>query len=459
MKTLPSRTLIALLLSGISWAQEPAQNLTMEQMAFGIELTPSEPNGVQTLQLPKDVYRHCTSHELADVRVFNGAGEPVPHALKSMVEGAAPVFSSVLLPVFPVYGEPASSTGDLALELTRSSDGSVLAVRSGGANEPDQRLIAHLIDASQSSQPLNSIQVKWSGEEQDFLVGFSLEGSTDLATWETVVPRASFASMGRDGARLEQHQVEFAPCSLPYLRLRWTGKTPPKELVSAGGTSVRAGALPERHSIFLEGSASSDSPSLYLFPSAGPLSPVAVQVHLPQPDSLVRATVQHRESQADSWRTAKRAQFFRLNGEPEHTNAPHTIASTRSTHWSLLVDSTGGGLGSGVPVMELFYYPHKLAFLARGSGPYTLAFGKHGAPPSDFAWSDLEAMLAAQSDLPGPQVEAGAIGALAGPGVLLPPAPPSYKGKRAALWAVLIAGVAMLGYFSLKLLRQLPEAD
>ncbi len=451
--------LAALWLTGMASAQEAPKPIPMQHMAYGIELTPTEHGGVQTVLLPEEVYRSCTSPDLADIRMYNGAGEEVPHALRPWKQTSSEAVQIFVLPFFPVYGEAQEIAGAFALELKRGPEGDVLAVQSGASASPEQPLIAHLLDALRISRPIESIEVRWSPGEEDFLTAFSLEGSSDLATWQTLAPRASFASLSRDGAQLEQRRVDFAPCSLPYLRLRWIGEAPPRDIVSMWATGVQQEGLPERRSVRLRGKTNKNVPHTFDFASPGPLNPIAVQVHLPQPNSLVRATVQRATSEQGPWHTAITTQFFRLNGEVEHLNAPRSIEPSAATHWSLQVEPNGGGLGQGKPLLELFYYPHQLAFLTRGAGPYTLAYGSYGAPPSDFKWSDIQPMLLAQKDFPAQSVSLGRQHELSGATALKAPAPPNTTVKRAVLWAVLVAGVALLALLSLRLIRQLSESE
>ncbi len=451
--------LAALWLPAMASAQEAPKPIPMRHMAFGIELTPMERGGVQTVLLPAEVYRSCTSPDLSDIRVYNGAGEEIPHAMRPWMQTSSEEAQVFDLPYFPIYGEAEEIAGAFALELKRGPEGEVLAVQSGPSTNREQPLIAHVIDALRIPRPIRSIEVDWVPGKEDFLAAFSLESSSDLATWQVIVPHASFASLSRDDAQLEQRRVEFPPCSQPYLRLRWIGKALPRTIAQVRATGVQHHGLPERRSVRLRGIARQDAAHTFDFMGPGPLRPIAVQVHLPQPNSLVQATVEQATSEQGPWRTAITTQFFRLNGEVEHQNAAYPIEPGASTHWSLRVEPNGGGLGQGTPVLELFYYPHQLAFLARGEGPYTLTYGSYGAPSSDFKWSDIQPMLLAQKDFPAQSVSLHRQHELSGSAALKAPAPPSTTFKRAILWAVLIAGVALLGWLSLRLIRQLQETD
>jgi hypothetical protein len=59
--------------------------------------------------------------------------------------------------------------------------------------------------------------------------------------------------------------------------------------------------------------------------------------------------------------------------------------------WRLEAVSDLTGLGAAVPVLRLGYTPHQLYFLARGEGPFVLAFG---APEAPGGQAQINALLA-----------------------------------------------------------------
>ena len=63
-----------------------AEEITTRDFAAGYYLETSGNNAVYSLELPEDVYHTVKSAELKDVRVFNSAGEVVPHELRSVAD-------------------------------------------------------------------------------------------------------------------------------------------------------------------------------------------------------------------------------------------------------------------------------------------------------------------------------------------------------------------------------------
>jgi hypothetical protein len=123
------------------------------------------------------------------------------------------------------------------------------------------------------------------------------------------------------------------------------------------------------------------------------------------------------------------------------------------------VEQKGGGLGTGMPQLEVNWMPRQIVFVARGEGPYSLAFGKSDAQPASFAVSNL---------IPGYKPYAEFSLPLASTGT--PSADPvdghlswnewlrQTDWKRFTLWAMLLGGVALLAWMAWRLTHQMNAA-
>jgi hypothetical protein len=141
----------------------------------------------------------------------------------------------------------------------------------------------------------------------------------------------------------------------------------------------------------------------------------------------------------------------------------------------VVVDQRGGGLGAGLPRLQLGWVPQDLVFAARGAPPYTLAFGSSHAMPAAIGIAALVPGYR-DADGAGASVPAGSDGRVAGsdsaPPIqpvrvelgapLRPVAPPQEQGSATglgavtvALWAALAAGVGLLGWMAWRLQRQM----
>ena len=96
----------------------------------------------------------------------------------------------------------------------------------------------------------------------------------------------------------------------------------------------------------------------------------------------------------------------------------------------------------------MLYTPVTLAVAFNGDGPYRMMVGNPGAKPAIFALSELTN----RNDSMG---EAKVLGAPATPTVDVSnnAANPAFSRRVVALWAALLAGVAVLAYTAFKLMR------
>ena len=78
------------------------------------------------LELPRAVYRGAVRPDLGDLRVFNGAGEVVPHAFRPRASVETQKRAPVALPVFPVYGDDPKQLDGLSLRVERNASGTIV---------------------------------------------------------------------------------------------------------------------------------------------------------------------------------------------------------------------------------------------------------------------------------------------------------------------------------------------
>ncbi|MFT4708943.1 MAG: hypothetical protein ACI9D0_002027 [Bacteroidia bacterium] len=457
MKHLLGTALFSLCLASTGHATQADSYL--DSFAKGMELTTTSA-GIQTLLLPESVYRGISSPILGDLRVFNAAGEPVPHALRTWVDEHSVEYGTKTRPLFAI--QRASVQGlqldDLTLTMTHTDEGSVLdlSTNAAAAGETDSPtgVAAHIVDLTGLERPVTALNFVLPGSTESFLCPFSIESSTDLSTWSTLVARETLASTSSGGSRLLRTRAELPQTTATYLRIQWLAEAPPLELGEVKLELAAGLGIPQRRSVRLLGSLRANETHTYDFPSAGPLPVTRIQVHLPEANTLVTASIVARQTEEGTSRTVlPRQQFFRTGNEGEFQNSPLSIRTNTGPLWSIFVDPNSSGLGQGAPELELEYSPHQLAFLAKdGEGPFTLAFGKYGERSPYMAWS---AMTKAQpGELSTETVTPGAIRDLAGPAALLAPEGEGQL-KLYILWGVLIAGVGLLAGLSIKLARKM----
>jgi hypothetical protein len=148
------------------------------------------------------------------------------------------------------------------------------------------------------------------------------------------------------------------------------------------------------------------------------------------------------------------AVVYRLRHDGQEVTSPEiAVRGGGERYWLLRVDQRGGGVGAGMPVLNIGWVPQKLVFAARGAGPFQLAYGSREAKTASYPIHALIPGYKTDSEL---KVKAAALGeqvTLAGPARLR--APLDYR--KWALWATLILGVSVLGWMAYRLSRQIAE--
>jgi len=81
---------------------DEATRLGVGDFAQGRVLEPGSSRALQSATLDLEVYRASVEPGLADLRVFNAAGETVPHAIRAAPPAAARAAGRVRLPLFPL---------------------------------------------------------------------------------------------------------------------------------------------------------------------------------------------------------------------------------------------------------------------------------------------------------------------------------------------------------------------
>ncbi len=180
-----------------------------------------------------------------------------------------------------------------------------------------------------------------------------------------------------------------------------------------------------------------------------------LRVDLPQLNSLVRLQILSRAKNDEPWRLQTRATAYRLRRNETEVRSPEIMLTNMGErYWLLRVDQIGGGVGDGVPILQIGWLPQKLVFAARGTGPFQLAYGSSTAKPSVFPIDSLIPGYKTDAEF---KVNAASLGeqvTLAGAARLRAQA--DYK--KWALWGSLIFGVLLLGLMAYRLARQIGKS-
>ena len=429
-----------------------------QDFAFGYDIELTGKAAIYRLPLPQEVYLGSTRDDLSDLRVFDAAGEAVPHTLRRAASAKPGAGTSTPLPVFPLpAAETGSATGPLSVQVVRDPRGAVVRVDEGtNTADATPRIGAYLIDTSQLQRPPDALELAWATSGKNFVATVSLAGSDDLTTWHTLVGDAAVARLDFAGRVLERNRLELPARRYKYLRLNWPTAAGGTTLSTVTGHFHAPGAPARRAWVTLTGTPVDGEPATFEYHVDGRPRIDRVGLALPPGNTLVEATIASRDMD-EPWRQRYRGAFYRLSVDgAELTNLDAAIPATQAAHWRVRVADQGAE--GDVPPLRLGWELDDLYFLASGEGPYTLAYGAANVPQARTAVGGLLQRLGDRDA--GRFIATARIGAartLGGPSNL-DPAPPPLPWQQILLWGVLVLGVAALGIMAWRLWRQLRDA-
>jgi len=420
------------------------------------EVMPLSADALHALELPFEAYRDARK-DLGDIRIFNAGGEAVPYAWAAdpgrIVQQAPPI----ALPMFPLRVVPVE--GQPMTEVTvRTADGTLVSVR--GAKPPGKSALtpnapagrkaaAWILDASKTNEPIQALVIDWEAVPGSEMLTVRVESSDDLKSWSTL-GSAPLVRLGQPGSKLLQPRVEFPPRSVKYLRVK--ADAPAFEPITISAQYAPRGKAPPRLMRIVEATRG-EKPDDVIY-DLGARLPVEALRLLPQQDNAVLVgTLFVRDDPAEPWRPMVATTFYRLQREGvESASQPLEIGRRGARYW--LVRLAPGSSQGPLPRLEVHWTPARLVFVKQGEGPFHLAFGNPQASGTALA---IESVV--------PDYKRGTEDLLkmarvsevkAGP-------PPNQweklvgglDGRRATLWAVLVIGVAALGFMAWRLSKQL----
>lgn len=420
----------ASLLSAPAWAER-----------FALTGTPGAPYYAVTLT--EDVYAHAHEASLADLRILNGDGEPVPFTID--IPRDPPPQARTLHDVhwFATPIDDAQKPGAAGVVL--GTDG---VLRATGVQLSQASVRAWVVDLSQLRDTVTALIVALPAAE--FQSGVSVQASDDLQHWSPVA-QATLFRLSNQGSTLVQDRIEFTGLRAKYLRLTWQGKPPVPDAVRAELAAGAPVALADNATQWRSGLAPVQTPAAgdYYFDTGGVFPVERVKIHLPQANTVAQATLYARADAQAPWRPVTSARLFRLagaEGKGEQENAAITVPATGARYWRLQVDTRSGGLGAGAPQLAIGWRPATVTYAARGNVPFMLAVAEV-ARGNPVARADL---LAGAS----PAIAQAQLGAMSdSPADALTAEPPGGRKRQWILWGALLAAVAVLGGMAWRLFR------
>ncbi|MET3822671.1 hypothetical protein ACVK00_001469 [Burkholderia sp. PvR073] len=396
------------------------------------------------LTVPQPVYAASRRDDLGDVRIFNGAGEPVPYSLDAP---AAPAVPPSRTPVhwFPLPPARADN-GNASLGVTVGPDG---ALRAAVAAPSRAKRGADLVDLSHANGDIDALLVHVGDDSYQGRV--AVDESDDLRNWRPL-GSTQLLKVGHGDDMLVQERIALEGAAPRYLRLDWLDGAPAIASIEIetqphDARTADTAAVPRQWRDAVHVRAGS-TPGEYRFDTDGAYPVDRVRIDLPQPNTVARATLQSRPDAQAPWRDVAGAVLFRLQGKgAEQRNPPLAFAPNPDRAWRIVVDMRNGGLGGGQPAVAIGWHPAALTFVARGAPPFTLGVGDAALVSSAVS---RDALLVGMA----PEVRPARVGAALPVSTVAPVAAADTDAmRRYVLWSALVVAVGVLGTIAWRLAK------
>lgn len=440
--------------------------------SHALPLTVSGRQAVVQLRLPQAVYLNAKTANLDDLRVFDALGRRVAYAIRHAPARTAIERRPVEARIFPIAGDGVESGNGLAgLEVRTSADGALLSVtartKPAAATAQLSSLILDMRDHGQAVT-INALKLTLPGGLKNYRARLILDVSDDLKHWDTVAQSEVSWLVNGNADALSSEGIEFATQAVRYARLSWASGTPIQFPRISAEAMVFATTEPPIEKLLLApapGRLPNDL--VYNAGVAIPVQKVGLQLSeksavLPvQLGSYVELPAVNGKTEG-TWRFRPVVQstFYRIEQDGVvRSSGDLALPDTHVAQWVLRSETPM----DSKPLLRLSWQPSTLVFLATGSPPYTLVFGRAGARNAQL---DLSSISPGFSDTELLKVEQVQVGELrsqqASATAAISEGEQAGKDARLrtiGLWAALLAGVGVLGVMVWKLARQMNTGD
>jgi hypothetical protein len=309
---------------------------------------------------------------MGDLRIYDSQGNPAPFLVRG-VKGTVTIPPEKEVPLL-VWDEKSGRFTSPELEITVS--GSAVTILSGGAGERDGSGALYLADLSdiKEDDPWPSKLVLDFQQTEFFNAPLLLRKSDDLSRWENYGPIQTAAFYNNPGTDRNEFNIPRAR----YILLDFNGKVPPVHSARIRFNPVENPPV-LRETVF-SGTRGADGKTVRYY-TEGYFPVQKLFFSISKPDSI-GFSIRDRRTENDDWRYAGKATVYRIEapGEAPLINGPIDV-SGQGPYWELAI--SGEQTWTEVPAMAFLWEPREIVFLARGGGPWTLAYGNGKYGPQE----------------------------------------------------------------------------
>ena len=418
------------------------------------------------LPLPVSAYAHSLQPGLNDLRIVDARGERVPFAQlplrASQSQTSEQVRDAVLYPLPP--RPAAGGTWPSPVEVRIDGDHISVKRRAGDSMASDSaRSAGWLLDLGERKPqdlPPQSLRMQWSGPAE-FSIAFDYETSDDLRQWRRGGSGQLMALASPSGT-LAQPTIVLPAGAGRFVRLVWSDPSVAPALTGAkviasqqrsvtldAPTEIRVAPSAEPPS---QTASTANAPPALHFDLGGALPLVQLDLQWSSGTRVAPVRLQARNRSDEAWHAVVSAVFYRLERGSTVSTSPPLALHTTARFIRVVPDPRAAALDAAQTQLVVQAQLATLVFATQGQPPYRLLAGSPQGGASALAADTLVPALADERARFG---EAS----LGDWSEVEEVARQEQARQRVAamrpwlLWAVLLAGVAGLGFMVWRLVR------
>ena len=391
-----------------------------------------------------------------DLRVFNGSGMSLPHALIDASAEAAkrPDVPGQRLLALPIFASTSTTASTPTLRIVEGPTRRVIEYSSPkapvtGKQEPR----GLLFDTRKVETDVRALELEGTLPAAT-IVKVSLDISPDLKSWRTLVADAPVFDFGTDGPANRRVTLPVAQnFKDQYVRLTWSGSTPGGLPITALQT-VGVGAVKTVPPAMLElgaPSSTADNGAEWTLPSGLRVSGLRLQTGVN--NALMPVRVLTRARAGDPWQAVASTVVYRLAAADGTVGVNPSLPIQSALAPQLRVEALRGYNLAGVPLtLTVEHPPLHVLFVATGDGPFSIATGKAGVDAAALPVSTLMPNYTAGAEFALPVLQATSV-ATGKTSTGTKDGLSDLFNRSTMLWAVLGLAVLVLAGLALSLLR------
>ncbi len=451
-----------IILAGFSAAH--ARDAAQSDYAYGVQISTSNHGAFNEFNINEQAYRGMVRGDLRDICIFNGNEEIVPFSVRRVDGETRGNVETAVLPLFPLYKDSSGRPDNVSLYVKKDATGTLVTLDTGSSpKNEEQKMYAYLLDASALSRSITSLELDWEPGLKEGIYALNIEASDDLEQWHFINVKATIASLNYGGQTLVRREISLGGLNARYLRLSAVGM---EEMIRLAKVTARMRTdliiKSERKWFTAQGARQTEKPYEYLFDASGFFPVDRLRVRFPQKNTIVRAEFFSRPNDSAPWVMRQSSVIYDLDMEGKQLASPDVeLMTVTDKYWMMRIDKSGGGIGEGIPVLEFGWLPHSLLFVAKGTPPFTFAYGNGQDVFCTGRMDDVLKGIKVTGQINGSAIMQASLEQqiILGGAVALRPAVKQYNWKNIMLWTILVGGVIFMTWMAVSLYRQMDLED